>query len=56
MIQTHGPLGLQILETEADLAELEHQAAAGLLDPLVVAALTRQRADVEAIRQRFEDD
>ena len=56
VIQTHGPLGLQILEIEADLAELEHQAAAGLLDPLVVAALTRQRADVEAIRQRFEDD
>jgi HD-GYP domain-containing protein (c-di-GMP phosphodiesterase class II) len=41
---------------EAGLAELEHQAAGGLVDSLVVAALTRQRADVEAIRQRFQDD
>ena len=41
---------------EAGLAELEHQAAAGLLDPLAVAALTSQRGEVEAIRQRFHDD
>jgi HD-GYP domain-containing protein (c-di-GMP phosphodiesterase class II) len=45
----------QPLSIEAGLAELERQVTAGLLDPRVVTALTSHRADVEAIRQRFQD-